>query len=70
MPARESLSQGALPIGLAHGVALRQALPAGSLVRWSDVIADESTEALRVRRQMEALFSSDKSGNRSPIAAD
>jgi predicted homoserine dehydrogenase-like protein len=70
MPARESLSQGALPIGLAHGVALRRALPAGSLVRWSDVIADESTEALRVRRQMEALFSSDKSGNRSPLAAD
>jgi predicted homoserine dehydrogenase-like protein len=69
LPARESLSQGALPIGLAHGVALRRALPAGSLVRWSDVIADESTEALRVRRQMEALFSSEKSGNRSPLAA-
>jgi predicted homoserine dehydrogenase-like protein len=57
MPARDSLLAGALPIGLAHGVTLTRSVAAGTVVRWSDVIADDGADAVRVRREMEALFS-------------
>jgi predicted homoserine dehydrogenase-like protein len=56
MPAADSLRQGALPIGLAHGVRLRASLPAGQFVRWEDVSIDESSEAVQCRREMETLF--------------
>ena len=56
MPAADSLRLGALPVGLAHHVRLRNAVKAGSPVRWSDVSIDETSEAVRVRREMEALF--------------
>ena len=61
MPAADSLRVGALPIGLAHHVKLRNAVKAGAAVRWSDVIVDETSEAVRVRREMEGMFH----GNRS-----
>jgi predicted homoserine dehydrogenase-like protein len=57
MPARDSLLAGALPIGLAHGVTLTRSVAAGMVVRWSDVIADGGADAVRARREMEALFS-------------
>jgi predicted homoserine dehydrogenase-like protein len=57
MPAAASLAEGALPIGLAHHVALRQTVPAGRVVRWADVAVDETAEAVRIRREMEAMFS-------------
>ncbi len=57
MPARGSREQGALPIGLAHGVALKRDIPAGEIVRQSDVTLDEASLAVRVRRQMERDFS-------------
>ena len=57
MPARDSLLAGALPIGLAHGVTLTRSVAAGTVVRWSDVIADGGADAVRARREMEALFS-------------
>ncbi|MCI0430889.1 MAG: SAF domain-containing protein [Rhodospirillales bacterium] len=63
MPARESLTLGALPIGLAHGVTLRHPVAAGAPLRWSDVAADEASQAVRVRRELEALFSADASGS-------
>jgi predicted homoserine dehydrogenase-like protein len=56
MPAAESLRVGALPIGLAHHVTLRRAIKAGTCLTWSDVVADESGEAIRVRREMESMF--------------
>jgi predicted homoserine dehydrogenase-like protein len=56
MNASQSLAVGALPIGLAHGMALRRPIAAGEVVRWSDVIADDSSEPVRVRREMERLF--------------
>jgi predicted homoserine dehydrogenase-like protein len=61
MPATGSLAQGALPIGLAHGVPLRRAIKAGEAVRWADVDIDETVEAVRVRREMEEMF-------RAPLA--
>ncbi|MCB2102086.1 MAG: Gfo/Idh/MocA family oxidoreductase [Rhodobacterales bacterium] len=56
MPAADSLAAGALPIGLAHGVALTAPVKAGTVVRWADVAADETDPAVRVRREMEAAF--------------
>jgi predicted homoserine dehydrogenase-like protein len=54
IPAARSLKEGALPIGLAHGVKLNKAVPAGAIVRASDVALDESALAVRIRKEMEA----------------
>jgi predicted homoserine dehydrogenase-like protein len=56
MPARDSLAAGALPLGLAHGIALKRDIEAGQALRWSDVEIDAQSEAVRVRREMERLF--------------
>jgi predicted homoserine dehydrogenase-like protein len=56
MPAGDSLAHGVLPIGLAHGVALRNPVRSGALVRWTDVTVDQTSEAVRIRRAMEAEF--------------
>jgi predicted homoserine dehydrogenase-like protein len=56
MPTADSLRQGVLPIGLAHNLVLKNDVPAGKPVRWSDVDFDAGKEAIRVRRDMEALF--------------
>ncbi len=58
MPASDSLSQGALPLGLAHQVTLQNPVAAGQVVRWTDVRLDESVPAVKSRREMEALFAS------------
>ncbi|MGE0719906.1 MAG: NAD(P)H-dependent oxidoreductase, partial [Alphaproteobacteria bacterium] len=56
MPARDSLAMGGLPLGLAHGVRLKRPIAAGQPVGWADVAVDETAEAVRVRREMEAMF--------------
>ncbi len=56
MPAADSLALGGLPLGLAHGVRLRNAVAMGAPVRWADVEIDEDSQAVRVRREMEAMF--------------
>jgi predicted homoserine dehydrogenase-like protein len=56
MPAAESLRQGALPLGLAHQVRLLNPVRAGAVVLWSDVAVDMSSDAVRLRREMEAAF--------------
>jgi len=58
MPAPLSLRESALPIGLAHGVALKRDIAAGEIVRQSDVMLDEASLAVRTRRQMERDFAS------------
>ncbi|HYD69815.1 NAD(P)H-dependent oxidoreductase [Azospirillum sp.] len=55
IPAERSLAEGALPIGLAHGVRLLRDVPAGAVVRWADV-EERDGEAVRVRRAMERRF--------------
>jgi predicted homoserine dehydrogenase-like protein len=55
VPAERSRVEGALPIGLAHKVALTRDVAAGVVVRWSDVAVPDS-EAVRVRRDMESRF--------------
>ena len=56
VPAQTSLAAGGLPIGLAHGLALRHEVAAGQPVRWEDVAFDETDEAIRFRRTMERAF--------------
>jgi predicted homoserine dehydrogenase-like protein len=56
MPATTSLATGGLPIGLAHGVKLKNPVPCDRPVRWSDVEIDGESQAVRVRREMEAMF--------------
>ncbi|HWD56760.1 MAG TPA: Gfo/Idh/MocA family oxidoreductase [Stellaceae bacterium] len=55
IPARASLAEGALPIGLAHKVRLVRDVAAGQIVRRADVELPDS-EAARVRRDMERRF--------------
>ena len=56
MPAADSLKLGALPIGLAHHVTLKNDVAAGHPVRWVDIEIDKTKEAVRVRLEMETLF--------------
>jgi predicted homoserine dehydrogenase-like protein len=57
MPAADSLKQGCLPLGLAHGWKMLKAVKAGQPLRWSDVAADSSSVAVKLRREMEKDFS-------------
>ena len=64
MPASDSLRVGALPIGLAHNVKMTKPVKAGETVRWSDVAVDETAEAVRIRREMEAMARAELDGAR------
>jgi predicted homoserine dehydrogenase-like protein len=55
-PAADSLTLGGLPLGLAHGVKLLNPIAAGQAVRWSDVPSDATSEAVKIRREMEREF--------------
>ncbi len=55
-PAAKSLQFGALPIGLAHGVTVTRPIKQGETVRWQDILADETAEAVQTRRAMEQAF--------------
>jgi predicted homoserine dehydrogenase-like protein len=56
MPAATSLKAGALPIGLAHRVKLKNDVAHGAVVRWNDVEIDAGTDAAATRRAMEERF--------------
>lgn len=57
MPAAASVAKGALPIGLAHGVALRKSVAQNQVLTWDDVAIDETDATYRFRKEMEAAFS-------------
>jgi predicted homoserine dehydrogenase-like protein len=56
MPAGESLSRSALPIGLAHRVKVTKALRRDDLVTYDAVALDGDLEAVCIRREMESAF--------------
>jgi len=56
MRAEDSLAAGGLPIGLAHKVKISRAIKAGAIVHWTDVAVDETSEPVRIRREMERRF--------------
>ena len=64
MPAQDSLAQGCLPLGLAHGVKMLTAVQAGEPVRWSDVAFDANLPAVKLRRELEASAASDSDTSR------
>ncbi len=55
IPARRASKEQLLPIGLAHGVKLKRDVAAGSFVSYADADLDESSLAVKTRRQMEAM---------------
>jgi predicted homoserine dehydrogenase-like protein len=61
-PAEVSLKEGYLPLGLAHKVALERDIAEGRPLRWSDVRADAGDAAVKVRREMEAMFARPNTG--------
>ena len=58
MPAAKSLAAGALPIGLAHRVKLKNDVAHGAVVRWNDVEVDANNDTIKTRKAMEAAFAS------------
>ena len=55
-PARSSLDEGYLPLGLAHNVKLKVDVAEGQCLKWQDVEIDTSDNVYRFRREMEAQF--------------
>lgn len=55
-PAQMSLKEGYLPLGLAHNVKLKRDIEEGQRVKWDDVDYDKSDNAVKFRREMEAVF--------------
>jgi predicted homoserine dehydrogenase-like protein len=53
IPAARSLALNALPIGLAHHVKLKRDIAAGEFLSAADVELDDSSQAVRIRREME-----------------
>ncbi len=53
LPAATSLATGGLPLGLAHGVALKRDVAEGQQLGWADVAIDPDDPTVRVRREME-----------------
>ena len=49
---------GGLPLGLAHQVKVIRAVKKGQSLSWADVAMDMSTDAYKVRREMEGMFAS------------
>jgi predicted homoserine dehydrogenase-like protein len=56
VPADVSLRERYLPLGLAHDVKLKADIAEGQPLRWDDVAYDPSAPAVKVRREMEAMF--------------
>jgi predicted homoserine dehydrogenase-like protein len=70
MPAADSLRLGGLPIGLARAVKLVNDIGAGQPVRWRDVVVDESSDVVKIRRNMEAMFRNEFDGERRPAESE
>ncbi|MGI9026951.1 MAG: NAD(P)H-dependent oxidoreductase [Burkholderiaceae bacterium] len=57
LPAETSARIGGLPLGLAHDVKVTSAVAKGQSLCWADVAMDTSTDAFKIRREMETMFS-------------
>ena len=54
--ASDSLREGLVPIGLAHGMTLRRDIAEGDGIGWDDVEYEATRQAIQVRREMEDMF--------------
>ena len=57
-PARTSLLEGYLPLGLAHDVRLIRPVAKDACITWADVAIDDALPAVRLRKEQEALYGS------------
>jgi len=55
-PASLSVAKGYLPLGLAHNVKLRKDVAENAPVTWDDVEIDTTSDAYRLRKQVEAMI--------------
>jgi predicted homoserine dehydrogenase-like protein len=53
LPAEKSINGRYLPLGLAHNIRVTKPVSPDQLLRWEDVTADETTQAYKVRMQLE-----------------
>lgn len=56
IPAATSSKIDAVPIGLAHGMSLKHAIPEGQVISWADVNYDANDATIKLRKEMEKLF--------------
>src|SRR5262245_25944408 len=56
LPAATSRAMGGLPLGLAHGIALKRPIARGQSLRFDDVAIDATGRAYMLRREMERQF--------------
>jgi predicted homoserine dehydrogenase-like protein len=56
LPATKSAAMGGLPLGLAHNVKVVRNVKQGQSLTWADVEMDTTTDAYKVRREMEGMF--------------
>lgn len=56
MPAEASMAIDGLPIGLAHGIVVKKGVKQGQQLSWNDVEYSDQTQAVAVRKEMEAVF--------------
>jgi predicted homoserine dehydrogenase-like protein len=55
LPAEKSLAIRGLPLGLAHQIKLKRAVPLGQCLSWDDVEIDPRLRAVQIRRELEAM---------------
>jgi predicted homoserine dehydrogenase-like protein len=60
IPASRSLALGGLPIGLAHNVRLKRAVPKDGVVSFDDVELDRDLDVVALRRDMERMHETQK----------
>jgi predicted homoserine dehydrogenase-like protein len=56
LPAETSAQMGGLPLGLAHEVKVIRPVAQGQSLTWADVQMDSSTQAWKIRQEMEQMF--------------
>ena len=64
MPAEASLKIEGLPIGLAHGIVLKNDIKQGQGLSWKDVEYSEKNQAVAVRREMEMTYRQEFEGKK------
>ncbi|KWT83600.1 MULTISPECIES: Gfo/Idh/MocA family oxidoreductase [unclassified Variovorax] len=60
LPAERSTRLGGLPLGLAHNVKLVRAVKKGQSLCWADVAMDTTTQAYKLRHEMETMFAPER----------
>lgn len=68
LPAERSVQLGGLPLGLAHDVKVLRPIRKGETLSWDDVAMDRTTNAYKVRAEMEASFGPNRRANRVGVA--